>query len=177
MVDVRELGPEDAAELTALYGDYAWWADRNVEDVRRALAETDLALGAFEDAGHEGSIGVEAGGAEAGVGEGGEGIAGERGVQLVGAARVLTDFTYYGKVYDVIVAADRRHAGVGRALLTALLDHPDLQDLPGIALLCREGLVPFYESIGFHVFDPEVEIPEGGTEELVRMTIEFEDSG
>ena len=142
MSTVRDLTPADAEALTTLYGDYEWWADRTVEDVRRALAETEVA------------VGVEADG------------------ELVAAARVLTDRIYYAKVYDVIVAADSRGEGHGERLLEAVVDHPDLQAVDGLALSCRAGLVRFYESVGFERFDPEMEVPEGGTEELVRMTYE-----
>ena len=96
---------------------------------------------------------------------------------LVAAARVLTDYTYYATVFDVIVAADRRGEGLGHELMAAVRDHPDLQSVPGLSLLCRRGLVPFYKSVGFDLFDPEIEIPEGGTEELVRMTYEHEEPG
>ena len=127
MADVRELTPEDAPELTALYEEYEWWEDREVADVRGALADSEVALGVESDAGTDSESGD-------------------------------------------LVAADRRGEGVGETLLAAVLDHPDLQALPGLSLLCREGLVGFYESVGFEVFGPEFEVPEGGTEELVRMT-------
>lgn len=146
MSSVRELTPVVAEELTALYEEYEWWADREVSDVSRALAESEVALGVFDDAG-----------------------------KLVAAARVITDYVYYATVFDVIVAADRRNEGFGEELMQAVVDHPDLQDLPGLSLLCREGLVPFYESVGFEYYDPEMEIPEGGTEELVRMTYQHGD--
>ena len=77
MTTVRDLTPADAEALTALYRDYEWWADRTTEDVRRALAGTAVA------------VGVEADG------------------ELVAAARVLTDRTYYAKVYDVLRTAKR----------------------------------------------------------------------
>lgn len=86
----------------------------------------------------------------------------------------MTDFTYYAMVYDVIVAADRRGEGLGETLLDAVVEHPDLQSLPGLALLCRRGLVPYYESVGFEQFDPKTDVPEGGREEVVRMTYEYE---
>jgi hypothetical protein len=54
--------------------------------------------------------------------------------------------------------------------MDAVLDHPDLQRVVGLSLRCREGLVPFYGSVGFERDGSEVEGPEGGTEELVRMT-------
>ncbi|MFB6233688.1 MAG: GNAT family N-acetyltransferase, partial [Haloarculaceae archaeon] len=113
-----------------------------VGDVRRALAETDVAVG-LEDGG-----------------------------TLVATARVLTDYTYYAKVFDVIVAADRRGEGFGRRLMEGVVTHGDLQGVDGLSLLCRRGLVPYYESVGFELFDPELEFPEGTTERLVRMTYE-----
>ena len=47
-METVELGPGDAAELTALYEAYDWWADREVESVREAL-EHSLAIGIRED--------------------------------------------------------------------------------------------------------------------------------
>ena len=142
MTIARDLTPADAEALTALYRDYEWWADRTTEDVRRALAGTAVA------------VGIEADG------------------ELVAAARVLTDRTYYAKVYDVIVAADRRGEGHGGRLMEAVREHPDLRAVDGLALNCRAGLVRFYESVGFERFDREMEVPEGGTEKLVKMTYE-----
>lgn len=140
MTTVRDLSPDDAPALTALYEEYEWWEDRTVEDVRRALGETEVA------------VGLEADG------------------ELVATARVLTDYTYYANVFDVLVATDHRGEGLGETLMTAVVEHPDLQEVAGLSLLCRRGLVPYYESVGFELFDPEMEVPEGGVETLVRMT-------
>ncbi|USZ68153.1 GNAT family N-acetyltransferase [Halorussus salilacus] len=144
MTTTRDLTPDDAPELTALYEEYEWWADRDEATVREALADTEVAVGVEDDG------------------------------DLVASARVLTDYRYYATVYDVIVAADRRGEGFGEELVDALVEHPDLQALPGLSLLCREGLVPFYESVGFELFGPEFEVPEGGEEELVRMVYKHE---
>jgi predicted GNAT family N-acyltransferase len=143
-LDVRELEPEDAVELTTLYEEYKWWADRDQEAVRQALADTDLPLG------------VETNG------------------DLVAAARVLTDYRYYAVIFDVIVAADRRGDGIGERLMNAIIDHPALQELPGLSLQCRRGLIPFYESLGFEEFDEPVEFPEGGEEKLCRMVYRYD---
>ncbi|MCU4742163.1 GNAT family N-acetyltransferase [Halobacteria archaeon AArc-m2/3/4] len=140
MTRVRNLTPDDAYALTELYEEYEWWADRDVDDVHTALTETEVA------------VGIEDGGA------------------LVAAARVLTDYTYYANVFDVIVAADRRGEGIGEMLMDAVITHPDLRRVGGLSLLCRDGLVPYYESVGFERFDPHMTVPEGGTEKLVRMT-------
>jgi predicted GNAT family N-acyltransferase len=91
-----ELTPSDAPELTALYEEYGWWADRTVENVREALSNTPVAVGVREDG------------------------------DLVAAARVVTDEVYYAKLYDVVVAEARRDEGVGAELLDAVVSHPDL---------------------------------------------------
>lgn len=129
---VVDYDSEDATEdLLALYRTDDWWADRAREDVRRALNHTD-ALVTLRDR--------------------------ETGT-IVAAARVLTDYAFYAMVYDVIVTEERRGEGLGRQLLEAIVDHPDLAALRGIALLSREGLVPFYESCGFVVADEVGPIP------------------
>jgi predicted GNAT family N-acyltransferase len=87
---------------------------------------------------------------------------------------VLTDYTYYATVYDVVVAEAVRGEGYGRQLMAGVLEHQDLQSVDGLALSCRAGLVAFYESVGFERFEREVDEPEGGIEELVRMTDERE---
>lgn len=43
---------------------------------------------------------------------------------LVAAACVLTDYTYYPRMYDVIVREDRRGEGLGGELLFAVVEHP-----------------------------------------------------
>jgi predicted GNAT family N-acyltransferase len=146
MATSRDLTPDDAPALTALYDDYAWWTDRDIDSVRSALSKTEVAVG-IDD-----------------------------GKDLVAAARVLTDFAYYATVFDVIVAVDRRGEGFGEFLMAEIVEHPVLQSVDGLSLLCRRGLVPFYESVGFERFEPEIEVPEGGTEEMVRMTYERTDS-
>jgi ribosomal protein S18 acetylase RimI-like enzyme len=156
MTDVRDLSPDDAPELAALYEEYEWWEDRSVEGVRDALAETEVAVGVVSEA----KTASKASGDEPRADDG----------DLVAAARVLTDYHYYANVFDVIVAADRRDEGFGETLMEAVVSHPDLQEVSGLSLLCREGLVSFYESVGFEQFDREVAFPEGGAEELVYMT-------
>jgi len=132
-IDARTAGdlPEGGLEaLAGLYRTYGWWDDRDPEDVRRAVEGTDLLVALYD------------------------------GDRLVAAARVLTDFVYYARVYDVLVAPDRRGDGLGRRLLSEVVEHPAL-DRPGVSLLCREGLVPFYAACGLVPADEAVEHPGG----------------
>lgn len=132
----RSLGPEAAPDLLDLYETYGWWADREVAPLRRALAATDEAVALRDD---------------------------ETG-DLVAAARVLTDYTYYAMVYDVIVREGRRGEGLGERLMAALETHPPLSGLH-LSLLAREGLVPFYEACEFEELGA-VERPDGEAEPM-----------
>ena len=131
----RSLGPKAADELCSLYGTYEWWADRDKRAVRQAFAATDEVVAFREDDG-----------------------------DLVAAARILTDYTYYAMVFDVIVHAERRGEGLGEELMAAVVTHPPLSGL-ALSLLAREGLIPFYEACGF---EPQggIDHPDGEPEKL-----------
>jgi predicted GNAT family N-acyltransferase len=94
-------------------------------------------------------------------------LAAREGDRLVASARILTDRTYYAKIYDVIVAADRRGDGLGREFMAAVADHEPIADLEP-ALLCREGLIQFYEDCGFERIQQTTDVA-GENEEFVRM--------
>lgn len=49
MVRVRDLAVDDARALTDLYEEYDWWSDRDVDGVRKALSETEVAVYVEDD--------------------------------------------------------------------------------------------------------------------------------
>lgn len=116
---------EDLEELRDLYRTHWWFADRDLERVRRSLKHTDEFVGLRES------------------------VAG----RLVASCRVITDYTYTGKVLDVIVDEPLRRQGLGRELMAAVTDHPELQDVEELTLNCREGVAPFYRACGFRVHE------------------------
>lgn len=69
--------------------------------------------------------------------------------EVVGTARVLTDFAYLAIVLDVISCQAHRGEGVGAALMDAITSHPRLQDVDSIELICQPGLQGFYSRWGF----------------------------
>jgi GNAT superfamily N-acetyltransferase len=140
----RSLGPRAASELVALYETYEWWADRDPRGVERALAATDEVVALRDD---------------------------DSG-NLVAAARILTDYTYYAMVFDVIVHDEHREEGLGEELLAAVVTHPPLSGVH-LSLLAREGLVPFYESCGFESRGG-VDHPDGDPEPLQFLVYERE---
>jgi GNAT superfamily N-acetyltransferase len=65
----------------------------------------------------------------------------------VGFCRVLTDFVSFGWVADVIVDEAFRGHGIGKALMQAVVDHPELAGLPlALSTADAHGL---YEQLGF----------------------------
>ncbi|MEE9299098.1 MAG: GNAT family N-acetyltransferase [Acidimicrobiia bacterium] len=70
--------------------------------------------------------------------------------ELVGAARVVTDGATFGWLCDFFVLAEHRGRGLGKALMEAVVDHPDLRTLQRLILATADahGL---YERYGFEV--------------------------
>lgn len=66
----------------------------------------------------------------------------------VGFARVVTDYAQYAYLGDVFIAADDRGKGLGKFLVSSVLDHPQLQGLRRWALATADahGL---YRQFGF----------------------------
>jgi predicted GNAT family N-acyltransferase len=137
---VDEFDSEHIAEFRDLYDQYPWWKDRTSEDVQTMIEHTDLLVGLREtENGH-----------------------------LVAAGRVLTDFVYYAKIYDVIVAENHRRDGLGQQLMESIVEHPALSSLSALTLDCRDGLSSFYEDCGFERNEMEAVIQEACEQERER---------
>lgn len=66
---------------------------------------------------------------------------------LIGFARAVTDGILHAYVEDVVVSPDWRRMGVGRALLTGLMEQPG--PVPVVTLFCSPDLVRYYEVSSF----------------------------
>jgi GNAT superfamily N-acetyltransferase len=71
-----------------------------------------------------------------------------KGNDLVGFARVVTDRAVFAWILDVFVLEAYRKHGLGKVLMEAIMDHPELQNLQrwGLATKDSHGL---YERFGF----------------------------
>lgn len=122
MVEVRvaDAGELDQGEVTALYEAVGWSVyTKDPAKLTRAIAGSGRVVGAFE------------------------------GAELVGLARAVTDGESILYLQDVVVHPKHQRAGLGRALVTALLDA-----YPGVrqkVLLTDDEAAQkaFYESLGF----------------------------
>lgn len=68
--------------------------------------------------------------------------------ELLGFARVVSDYATFANLLDVFVVPEYRAAGVGKFLLTQLFSHPELQGLRRFTLATKDahGL---YAKFGF----------------------------
>jgi GNAT superfamily N-acetyltransferase len=112
---------ERLPELMALFAEQWWIKDRSVEDVAAMLEHTDL-IAAVTDTDTD---------------------------DLLGFARVITDFTFVAVLLDVIVAEASRGNGFGALLMNALVDHPRLAQVESLELSCQKSLEAFYARWGF----------------------------
>jgi GNAT superfamily N-acetyltransferase len=84
-----------------------------------------------------------------------------RGAEQVGFARVVTDRATVGYLCDVVIAEAHRGRGVGKWLLTRILEHPELQGCR-IDLFTKDAQ-EFYRAFGFgpHRYTNLVRYPAG----------------
>jgi N-acetylglutamate synthase-like GNAT family acetyltransferase len=72
----------------------------------------------------------------------------------VGFARVITDRALFAWMADVFVLPEARGKGLGKAMVAAFLDHPDLADVSRWMLVTSDA-DKLYEGFGFTWVAPE----------------------
>lgn len=143
LVTTNSLGEAQVRQLQALYQNEWWTRGRTLDDVRRMLEHSAYVFGLCEP---------------------GSGA-------LVAFARVLTDRTFKALIFDVIVAAEHRGRQAGRAIVDAILRHPDLAAVRHWELYCLPEMVPFYRRWGFSADVGGVVLLRRQGEEQARIDI------
>jgi GNAT superfamily N-acetyltransferase len=118
---INRLTDQQIEDLYALYQSEWWTKGRHPPDIRRMLQHSDVIIGYCD---------IET-------------------KRLIAFARVLTDYVYKALIFDVIVDVTYRSAGLGRALMDAIIEHPDLRSIRHFELYCLPEMVPFYQKWGF----------------------------
>lgn len=118
---IKELNEHHYLGLMDLFSREYWTKNRNIEEIPFLLEHSPVVRGALSS------------------------LTG----QLVGFARVITDFTYVATVYDLIIHPQHRRQGLGKILLKSILDDSRLKRVEAIELYCLPSLVPYYSQIGF----------------------------
>lgn len=117
-------------ELIRLYQSEWWTKDRSRADVLLMLLNTTLNIGIID---REKQL-------------------------LVGFVRVLSDRVFKAFVFDVIVKPDYRGEGLGRMLMEAVFNHPQLEKVRHFELYCLEEMRPFYQQFGFQFVGKEMKL-------------------
>jgi predicted GNAT family N-acyltransferase len=134
-VKIDNLTNEQAKQLYELYQHEWWTKGRTLDDVHKMLINSDYIFGICESHSQE----------------------------LMAFARVVSDRTYRAIIYDVSVAVDYRHQGLGSLLIEQIVSHPEISQLECIQLFCLPEMIPFYQKFGFT--KPETSL-------LVRQRVE-----
>jgi ribosomal protein S18 acetylase RimI-like enzyme len=108
MITFSERKDFDPAKLVRLYRLAPWAKERTEEETGHMLAQTDLALSAWD------------------------------GDRLVGFGRVLTDFVYRASIWDVIVDPDYQGQDIGTQIMQRILEHPELKRVELFWLCTRD---------------------------------------
>ena len=75
-----------------------------------------------------------------------------RGKEQSGFARVVTDYATYAYLADVIIFEPFRGRGLGKRLIQAIFDHPELRGIRRWALITQDAQ-EFYKPFGFHALE------------------------
>jgi ribosomal protein S18 acetylase RimI-like enzyme len=111
----------DLYQLQSLFNHSAFWAiDRNIEDLQIAIDRSEPVISVWDDA------------------------------RLIGFARATSDGVYRATIWDVVIDSQYQRLGLGRKLVTSLLDCPCMQRVERVYLSTTHQQ-SFYERLGFEI--------------------------
>jgi predicted GNAT family N-acyltransferase len=117
------------ALLHALYQEEWWTKGRTLEETKNCVAGSQICVGLINE-----------------------------NDELIGFARVLTDFTFKALIFDIIVRSDHRKTGLGDKLLFLIKSHEKLQDVRHFELYCLPEMFDFYAKRGFSTSTGEIRL-------------------
>ena len=117
---IFNLNENHIAQLHALYQQEWWTKGRTLEETRNCVAGSQICIGLINT-----------------------------NDELIGFARVLTDFTFKALIFDVIVRENNRKTGLGERLLSLIKSHEKLQNVKHFELYCLPEMCDFYAKHGF----------------------------
>jgi predicted GNAT family N-acyltransferase len=126
---IYSLTEEHIAQLHALYQEEWWTNGRTLEETKNCVVGSQICVG----------------------------LAGAND-ELIGFARVLTDFAFKALIFDVIVRKDHRRTGLGDKLLFLIRSHEKLQGVKHFELYCLPEMFDFYAKHGFTTDTGEIRL-------------------
>ncbi|RKD91247.1 GNAT family N-acetyltransferase [Mangrovibacterium diazotrophicum] len=109
----------DVSLIYEFLSERSYWAKGRSRDIVQKSIQNSLCFGAYDESGNQ-----------------------------LGFARVATDYSVFGWLMDVFVLEQHRGKGIGKKLIEAIVNHPDLKNLSrlGLGTADAHGL---YQQYGF----------------------------
>jgi N-acetylglutamate synthase-like GNAT family acetyltransferase len=118
-------GKPSVEQLASFYADAGWVKNPELLDLQKSIDNTSLWILARE------------------------------GKDVVGLARLQTDYVRYCCIYDLIVRSDRRGSGLGTRIMEEAMAFCDSTGIRIAHLWPMKGTAGFYERLGFKPLDSE----------------------
>lgn len=118
---VEELNNQQIKELHSLFQLEWWTKGREFISVHKMVKSSDVIIG----------------------------ICDIKTKELIGFARVITDFVFKALILDVIVKESYRGRELGRVIMERILNHSSLNKVEHFELYCRPEMLSFYKKWGF----------------------------
>ncbi|MDR2861293.1 MAG: GNAT family N-acetyltransferase [Syntrophobacterales bacterium] len=120
---LTSLTPRQTQEIISLYRGAAWWsAERDDEGLVDRIVKGSHCFLTAQDHG-----------------------------KIIGMGRAISDHAHDAYLQDVTVQSDYRRRGVGRHLVSCLIERLQLDGIRWIGLIAGRGTHPFYHPLGFSV--------------------------
>jgi GNAT superfamily N-acetyltransferase len=133
-IAVRFIHAWDEEEIVTLYRAGGWWKEEYKAEDLRFLIRGSFAFVVATD---------------------------EKTGRAVGTGRVIADGISDGYIQDLVVLPEYRKSGVGRQIVSALVDRCLQSGLTWIGLIAEPGTEAFYLPLGFHILRGHVPLVFG----------------
>jgi len=119
MTIIYNFSDNQIEQLIQLYKDTGW-GERSVEDTTNCVKNSQICIGVLDQDNN-----------------------------LIGFTRIITDFIYKALILDVMVNADYKGTGLGKKLMSNLMNHEKLKKVKHFELYCLPEMEAFYSNFGF----------------------------